>query len=148
MPQSYFYKEIHKNNHNLREKKREADWRGEEERSRGGRKKNPSSHGRSGSVQSCGSFFFFCAPLMTSETSCFDVTVMMDSSFPPTGRVGELWEVWSSLVVQTVHPVLVNYRRMWIHDQIYYHYNFTFPYRHKRQHSSSSDFIILKCNQT
>lgn len=76
--------------------------------------------------------FFFCAPLMTSETSCFDVTVM-DSSFPPTGRVGELWEVWSSLVVQTVHPVLVNYRRMWIHDQIYYHYNFTFPYRQKRQ---------------
>lgn len=55
----------------------------------------------------------FCAPLMTSETSCVDVTVM-DSSFPPTGRVGELWEVWSSLIVQTVHPVLVNYRRMWI----------------------------------
>lgn len=55
----------------------------------------------------------FCAPLMTSETSYADVTVM-GSSFPPAGRVGELWEVRSSLVVQTVHPVLVNYRGMWI----------------------------------
>lgn len=71
---------------------------------------SPSSQGHSGSVQSCGPF---CATLMTSETSCDDVTVM-DSSFPPTGRVGELWEVRSSLVVQTVHPVLINCRRMWI----------------------------------
>lgn len=101
-----------------------------------------------GRSKAVGLFFCCCcAPLMTSETSCADVTVM-DSSFPPTGRVGELWEVWSSLVVQTVHPVLVNYSRMWIHDQIYCHSDFTFPCRHKRQHSSSSDFTILKCNQT
>lgn len=55
---------------------------------------------------------FFRASLMTSETGCDDVTVT-ECSFPPTGRVGELWEVRSPLIVQTVHPILVNYRRAW-----------------------------------
>lgn len=50
---------------------------------------------------------FFCPTLMSSETSCDDVTVV-DASFPAAGGVGELWEVRSSLVVQTVHPVLVD----------------------------------------
>lgn len=49
----------------------------------------------------------FAPTVMASETSCDDVTVM-DSSFPTAGRVRELREVWSSLVVQTVHPILID----------------------------------------
>lgn len=52
----------------------------------------------------------FAPTVMASETSCDDVTVM-DSSFPTAGRVRELREVWSSLVVQTVHPILIEFLR-------------------------------------
>lgn len=50
----------------------------------------------------------FCPTLMTSETSGDDVT-LVDSSFAATGRVRELREVRSSLVVQTIHPILIDY---------------------------------------
>lgn len=70
----------------------------------GGEGQKPSSLGHSESVQSCGSS---SPTLMTSETSCDGVTAV-DSSFSTAGGVGELREVRSSLVVQTVHPVLID----------------------------------------
>lgn len=70
----------------------------------GAKRQNPSSHGHSGSLRTASS-----AP-MTSGSSWLDGVTAVDSSFPATGRVGELWEVRSSLVVETVHPILVNCR--------------------------------------
>lgn len=87
---------------------KKADCRGEEERRNEGGGKNPLKLAWSKAVGGFVCCWVFWVPHWWPQRPALMMS-LMDSSFTSTSRVRELWEVRPSLVVQTVHPVLVDW---------------------------------------